>query len=84
MARLESARRGTALMADGAKIPGLLVAGVDGEGFSNVGYAGGLALAFVIGLWAAREVALQLGLPQPLLPPGDVREGKDQPNKGHL
>jgi hypothetical protein len=71
--------KGHALTADCARIPGLLVAGVDAGGFSNVGYAGGLALAFVTGLWAAREIALQLGLPQPVLPPANVRDGEDLP-----
>lgn len=61
--------KGRALTADKASIPGLLVAGVDGGGFSNLGYAGGLALAFVTGYWASREVARQLQLPIPSLPP---------------
>lgn len=61
--------KGRALTADKVSIPGLLVAGVDGGGFSNLGYAGGLALAFVTGYWAAREVAGQLQLPIPSLPP---------------
>jgi len=56
------------LTADNVVIPGLLVAGVDAGGFSNVGYAGGLALAFVTGLWAARQVAKELSLRQPKLP----------------
>ena len=56
------------MTADNVVIPGLLVAGVDAGGFSNVGYAGGLALAFVTGLWAARQVAKELSLRQPKLP----------------
>ncbi|RHZ61830.1 uncharacterized protein CDV56_108904 [Aspergillus thermomutatus] len=63
-----------ALTADKTPIPGLLVTGVDGGGFSNVGYAGGLALAFVTGLWAARTVAKELGLPAPQLPAADPRD----------
>lgn len=59
---------GHALTSDNVIIPGLSVAGVDAGGFSNVGYAGGLALAFVTGFWAAREVARSLGLPEPRLP----------------
>lgn len=60
--------KGHALTADKSPIPGLLVAGVDAGGFSNLGYAGGLALAFVTGLWAAREVCSELGLQEPKLP----------------
>lgn len=45
-----------------------MVAGVDAGGFSNVAYAGGLALAFVTGFWAAREIARDMGLPEPRLP----------------
>ncbi|KAJ5699144.1 hypothetical protein N7462_001149 [Penicillium macrosclerotiorum] len=60
--------KGRALTHDKVTIPGLLVAGVDAGGFSNTGYAGGLALAFVTGLWAAREIARELGLPEPHLP----------------
>ncbi|KAJ4229251.1 hypothetical protein NW757_014072 [Fusarium falciforme] len=59
---------GRALGPDKAPIPGLLVAGVDAGGFSNLGYAGGLALAFVTGYWAAREICAELKLPLPLLP----------------
>lgn len=59
---------------DKAPIPGLLVAGVDGGGFSNLGYAGGLALAFVTGLWAARTVAQELGLTMRRLPAADPRD----------
>ncbi|CAG8406714.1 unnamed protein product [Penicillium salamii] len=76
--------KGHALTADQSSIPGLLVAGVDAGGFSNVGYAGGLALAFVTGLWAAREVARQIGLPEPCLPAADVRDGEDKPLQGRL
>jgi hypothetical protein len=50
------------------------VAGVDAGGFSNLGYAGGLALAFVTGLWAARSVARELGLVEPCLPAADARD----------
>lgn len=39
--------KGRVLTADKASTPGLLVAGVDSGSFSNLGYAGGLALAFV-------------------------------------
>ena len=60
--------KGHALTADKRPIPGLLVAGVDAGGFSNLGYAGGLALAFVTGLWAAREACSELGLQEPHLP----------------
>ncbi|KAK4923902.1 hypothetical protein LTR66_016490 [Elasticomyces elasticus] len=77
-------RKGHALTADGSSIPGLLVAGVDAGGFSNVGYAGGLALAFVTGLWAAREVTRQLGLPEPRLPAADARDGGEMPSRGRL
>ncbi|KAL2793431.1 FAD binding domain-containing protein [Aspergillus keveii] len=66
-------KQGHALTPDNARIPGLLVAGVDAGGFSNLGYAGGLALAFVTGFWAAREVARVLELPLPQLPPADPR-----------
>ncbi|CAG8067186.1 unnamed protein product [Penicillium nalgiovense] len=76
--------KGHALTPDKSKIPGLLVAGVDAGGFSNLGYAGGLALAFVTGLWAAREVARDLGLPEPRLPLPDVRDGEDKPVQGRL
>ena len=51
-----------------------MVAGVDGGGFSNLGYAGGLALAFVTGLWAARAVSRELGLPVPKLPAADPKD----------
>ncbi|KAL3478894.1 FAD binding domain-containing protein [Aspergillus californicus] len=67
-------KHGHALTPDNARIPGLLVAGVDAGGFSNLGYAGGLALAFVTGFWAAREVAKGLNLPVPQLPPADPRD----------
>ncbi|RMJ26048.1 Thi4 family [Aspergillus sp. HF37] len=66
--------KGRALTADKAPIAGLLVAGVDGGGFSNLGYAGGLALAFVTGLWAARAVAQELGLSMRRLPAADPRD----------
>lgn len=76
--------KGHALTPDKSRIPGLLIAGVDAGGFSNLGYAGGLALAFVTGLWAAREVASDLGLPEPRLPPADIRDGEDKPIQGRL
>lgn len=76
--------KGNALTADKSRIPGLLIAGVDAGGFSNLGYAGGLALAFVTGLWAAREVSRHLGLPEPLLPAADIRDGADKPVQGRL
>ncbi|CAG8113691.1 unnamed protein product [Penicillium olsonii] len=76
--------KGHALTADRSRIPGLLVAGVDAGGFSNVGYAGGLALAFVTGFWAAREVARQTDLPEPCLPAADVRDRQDKPLTGRL
>ncbi|CAG7962010.1 unnamed protein product [Penicillium salamii] len=76
--------KGHALTADQSSIPGLLVAGVDAGGFSNVGYAGGLALAFVTGVWAAREVGRQMGLPEPCLPTADVRDGEDKPPQSRL
>ena len=66
--------KGQVLTADKAPVPGLLVAGVDGGGFSNLGYAGGLALAFVTGYWAAREAARQLQLPVPSLPPASRKD----------
>ncbi|KAL2802511.1 FAD binding domain-containing protein [Aspergillus granulosus] len=69
-------QQGHALTPDSARIPGLVVAGVDAGGFSNVGYAGGLALAFVTGFWAAREAAKELGLPLPQLPPSDPRDAE--------
>ena len=65
---------GHALTRDKNIIPGLLVAGVDSGGFSNLGYAGGLALAFVTGLWSARVVAGELGLPEPRLPAADAKD----------
>lgn len=39
-----------------------------------MGYAGGLALAFVTGYWAAREAARELGLPLPQLPAAAVED----------
>lgn len=75
--------KGHAVTADKKPIPGLLVAGVDAGGFSNLGYAGGLALAFVTGLWAARAVALELNLPIPQLPTANPKD--IQPTTGaHL
>ncbi|KAF9894796.1 hypothetical protein FE257_004417 [Aspergillus nanangensis] len=69
---------GHAVTADKSVIPGLLVAGVDAGGFSNRGYAGGLALAFVTGLWAAREVSRQLNLREPTLPAADPRDSAEK------
>ncbi|KAJ5414124.1 hypothetical protein N7509_000751 [Penicillium cosmopolitanum] len=77
-------KEGHALTSDKVRIPGLLVAGVDAGGFSNLGYAGGLALAFVTGFWAAREVAKNLRLPLPELPPADPRDAAILPVKGRL
>ncbi|GKZ53730.1 hypothetical protein AnigIFM49718_007607 [Aspergillus niger] len=70
--------KGRALTTDGNPIPGLLVAGVDGGGFSNLGYAGGLALAFVTGFWAAKAIARELNLPVPSLPAADARDAVHQ------
>ena len=70
---------------DNNRIPGLLVAGVDAGGFSNLGYSGGLALAFVTGFWAAKQVAIELNLPLPKLPPADPRDdGEAVLMKGRL
>lgn len=72
--------RGRALTSDRKQIPGLLVAGVDAGGFSNLGYAGGLALAFVTGVWTARAIARELNLPEPQLPaanPKDIHQEQD-------
>ncbi|OJI99674.1 hypothetical protein ASPVEDRAFT_148695 [Aspergillus versicolor CBS 583.65] len=77
-------KEGHALTADNNRIPGLQVAGVDAGGFSNLGYAGGLALAFVTGFWAAKEVARELKLPLPKLPPADPRDAEAIPVKGRL
>ena len=77
-------KQGHALTADKTIIPGLLVAGVDAGGFSNLGYAGGLALAFVTGIWAAREVARELGLPLPRLPVPDARDAETKLIRGRL
>jgi predicted oxidoreductase len=77
-------KEGHALTSDNVRIPGLFVAGVDAGGFSNLGYAGGLALAFVTGFWAAREVANNLRLPLPELPPADPRDAAIAPIKGRL
>lgn len=63
-------------------IPELLVAGVDAGGFSNLGYAGGLALAFVAGFWSAREIPSHLGLPEPRLPHAGPRNGENRPAQG--
>lgn len=77
-------KEGHALTPDNMRIPGLLVAGVDAGGFSNVGYAGGLALAFVTGFWAAKEVAKDLKLPAPVLPPADQRDSAIVQARGRL
>lgn len=61
-------KNGHALSPDKTPIPGLLVAGTDAGGFSNLGYAGGLALAFVTGFWAARTIAKELNFREPSLP----------------
>ncbi|KAL3460070.1 FAD binding domain-containing protein [Aspergillus heterothallicus] len=76
--------QGHALTADNARIPGLLVAGVDAGGFSNLGYAGGLALAFVTGFWAAKEIARDLELPLPCLPLADPRDAQVAPTNCRL
>ncbi|KAL4755683.1 FAD-dependent oxidoreductase [Aspergillus foveolatus] len=77
-------KQGHALTPDNNRIPGLLIAGVDAGGFSNLGYAGGLALAFVTGFWAAKEIAKELKLPLPQLPPADPRDAEAAPVKGRL
>lgn len=67
------------MTADKRPIPGLLIAGVDAGGFSNAQYAGGLALAFVTGFWAARSATQELQLPEPTLPtanPEDVEQAE--------
>lgn len=51
--------RGEALDADGAPIPGLYAAGADIGGLSNVGYAGGLAPAYITGRWAGNAAAAE-------------------------
>lgn len=66
--------QGRALTPDKNIIPGLLVVGVDAGEFSNLGYVGGLALAFVTGLWAARSVARELELVKPCLPAADASD----------
>ena len=75
---------GHALTPDNSIIPGLLAAGVDAGGFRNLGYAGGLALAFLTGFWAAQEAAKQLGLRSPSPSSSDSRDGEDEPIQGHL
>lgn len=50
------------------------MAGVDAGEFSNWNYGGGLALAFVTGLWAARSVARELGLVEPCLPAANASD----------
>lgn len=48
---------GEALDADGTPLPGLFAAGADVGGISNIGYAGGLAPAYITGRWAGRAAA---------------------------
>lgn len=48
---------GEALDHDGRPIPGLYAAGADVGGISNVGYAGGLAPAYITGRWAGHSAA---------------------------
>lgn len=48
---------GEALDPDGRPIPGLYAAGADAGGVSNIGYAGGLAPAYITGRWAGRAAA---------------------------
>ncbi|WP_052460711.1 FAD-dependent oxidoreductase [Microbacterium gorillae] len=48
---------GEALDPDGRAIPGLYAAGADIGGLSNIGYAGGLAPAYITGRWAGRAAA---------------------------
>lgn len=50
------------LRSDGSACPGLFAAGADLGGIYNGGYAGGLALALVFGLQAARRVLTDKGL----------------------
>ncbi len=50
--------KGEALDADGRPVRGLYAAGADIGGLSNVGYAGGLAPAYITGRWAGRSAAL--------------------------
>jgi succinate dehydrogenase/fumarate reductase flavoprotein subunit len=52
------------LTQDGDVIPGLYTAGIDGGGFSNWRYCGGLALAFVTGRWGAEAALKDCGLIQ--------------------
>jgi succinate dehydrogenase/fumarate reductase flavoprotein subunit len=52
--------RGRALDAEGVPVPGLFAAGADIGGLSRVGYAGGLAPAFITGRWAGESAALAL------------------------
>lgn len=49
-----------------------------------MGYAGGLALAFVTGFWAAKEIAKELKLPLPELPPADPKDAAIASIKGRL
>jgi predicted oxidoreductase len=77
--------KGRAITADKRAIPGLLIAGVDAGGFSNLGYAGGLALAFVTGLWAARTIARELNLREPELPSANPKDlNPDELSLAHL
>lgn len=75
---------GHALTGDKTITPCPLIAGVDAGGFSNLGYAGGLALAFVTGFWAAREADSKPGLPQPRLPAPDPRDIQESLIQGRL
>lgn len=50
------------LTQDGVVIPGLYTIGMDGGGFSNWRYCGGLALAFVTGRWGAIAALRDQGL----------------------
>jgi predicted oxidoreductase len=47
---------------DGHAVPGLFAAGADVGGLSNVGYAGGLAPAYITGRWAGRSAAVAADL----------------------
>ncbi len=58
---------GEALDPVGRPAPGLYAAGADAGGISNIGYAGGLAPAYITGRWAGRAAAAH------------AREGKRTP-----
>ncbi|BCT75241.1 flavocytochrome c [Sinomonas cyclohexanicum] len=53
---------GRALDADGRAVPGLFAAGADAGGLSNIGYAGGLAPAYITGRWAGAAAAAHAAL----------------------